>query len=128
MYVYIYTLLLSTITHDISLSLPLPASPPWDPNNKTKLPACQKLFTPKPKVSLRPQNSPPSQIIFVYLKATRISLAGCNTISAWRPGSCPSILFSTVSKRWKMRTRVYAISVSANCWPMQILGPPLKGM
>jgi hypothetical protein len=34
---------------------------------------------------------------------------------------------SMPSKRCSKRTRVNPISVSANCWPMHILGPPLKG-
>lgn len=35
---------------------------------------------------------------------------------------------STASKTWKNRVVRYCIWVSANCWPMQIRGPPLKGM
>jgi hypothetical protein len=59
---------------------------------------------------------------------TLTSCAGCSTMSACIPGCSPSIKLSIPLKRCNNRTSVYPISVSANCCPMQIRGPPLNGM
>lgn len=67
------------------------------------------------------------QAFSALTNATFTPLAGCSTISDLKPGK-DSFLSSILSYVCKIRVTVYAISVNANCWPMQIRGPPLKGM
>lgn len=67
------------------------------------------------------------QAFSALTNATFTPLAGCSTMSDLKPGK-DSFLSSILSYVCKIRVTVYAISVNANCWPMQIRGPPLKGM
>jgi hypothetical protein len=72
---------------------------------------------------------PTAQFVHHSNNATFTPPKGLITISVTiRGASPPGCLHSTLAKACKSLTVVYPISVSANCCPRHILGPPLKGI
>lgn len=64
--------------------------------------------------------------LFASQKPTLTPFVGESTISDLSPCVPSCQYFSILSKRCRILTMVYDISVRANCCPMQILGPPLN--